>query len=318
MYRVGIDLGGTNIAVGVVDGENNIIGRGTVKTKAPRPAEEICDDIAYAVSLALKDCGKSINDIEAVGIGAPGSINPKTGVIGFSNNLQFAEVPIVKMLEERIGKKVNIDNDANAAALGEMIAGAGKGANNFVAITLGTGVGGGTIIEGKMLLGSNFAGGELGHTVIVMDGEPCNCGRKGCWEAYASATALIRQTKRKMEECKSSVMWDLVDGDIDKVNGKTAFDAMRKNDKAGTEVVDMYCKYVACGLINIINIFQPEILCIGGGISKEGDNLLSRIVPIVEKDRFSKNIEKQTVVKTAVLGNDAGIIGAAMLDKIYN
>lgn len=317
MYRVGIDLGGTNIAVGVVDENYKIIGNGKVKTNAPRPAEEICDDIARAVSMAVADAKLTMDDIGFVGIGAPGSINPITGMIGFSNNLGFENTPMVEMLESRIGKKVIIDNDANAAAVGEMLAGAGKGYNNIVAVTLGTGVGGGTIIDGKMLLGSNFAGGELGHTVIVMDGVQCNCGRKGCWEAYASATALIRQTKEKMLANKDSKMWDIVDGDIDKVNGKTAFDAMRLNDKAGTEVVDKYCDYVACGVINIINVFQPDVVCIGGGISKEGEVLVSRI----EKhnaERFSRNIDKQSEIKTAELGNDAGIIGAAMLDKIYN
>lgn len=317
MYRVGIDLGGTNIAVGVVNDKYEIIGEGKRKTNAPRPAEAICDDIAAATFDAIKNAGISIDDIECIGIGAPGSINPKTGVIGFSNNLGFNNVPMVELLENRIGKKIYIDNDANAAALGEMIAGAGKGTENFVAITLGTGVGGGTIINGKMLLGSNFAGGELGHTVIVHNGAQCTCGRKGCFEAYASATGLIRLTKEKMELCKDSKMWEIVNGNIDSVNGRTAFDAMRMDDKAGTEVVDAYCDYLACGITNIINVFQPEVLCIGGGVSKEGDNILNRINKVVVDERFSKNIERQTVIKTAVLGNDAGIIGAAMLDKIY-
>ncbi len=317
MYRIGIDLGGTNIAVGVVNDNYMIVGKGKRKTNAPRAAEAICDDIAAATFDAVEDAGISIDEVECIGIGAPGSVNPKTGVIGFSNNLGFNNVPIVELLEKRIGKKIYIDNDANAAALGEMVAGAGKGADNFVAITLGTGVGGGTIINGKMLLGSNFAGGELGHTVIVHGGAQCTCGRKGCFEAYASATGLIRLTKEKMQICKDSKMWELVNGDINLVNGRTAFDAMRLNDNAGTEVVDEYCDYLACGITNIINVFQPEVLCIGGGVSKEGENILTRVNKVVETERFSRNIEKQTVVKTAVLGNDAGIIGAAMLDKIY-
>ena len=317
MYRIGIDLGGTNIAVGVVDDNYNVIGKGKVKTNAPRPAEDICDDIARATKMAVEDAKLTMDDIGFVGIGAPGSINPITGIIGFSNNLGFENTPIVEMLEARLNKKVIIDNDANAAAVGEMLAGAGDGCNNIVAVTLGTGVGGGTIIDGKMLLGSNFAGGELGHTVIMLNGEPCTCGRRGCWEAYASATALVRQTKKKMLENKDSKMWEIVGGDIEKVNGKTAFDAMRADDKAGIEVVDQYCEYVACGVVNIVNVFQPEVVCIGGGISKEGDVLISRINKYID-ERFSKNIDKQSVIKTAQLGNDAGIIGAAMLDKIYN
>ena len=316
MYRVGIDLGGTNIAVGIVDDEYNIVGRGKIKTRAPRPAEEICDDIANAVEMALEEAKLTMADINSVGIGTPGAVNPQTGVISYSANLKFFDVNIVSLLESRIGTKVYIDNDANAAALGEMIAGAGKGAKDFIAITLGTGVGGGAIIDGKMLLGNNFGGGELGHTVIIHNGVQCGCGRKGCWETYASATGLIRQTKEKMLECKDSIMWKLVNGNIDKVNGRVAFDAMRQNDKAGIEVVDTYCEYIACGIVNIINIFQPEVLCIGGGISNEKSNLLDRINPILDRECYSKN-PVYTKLKTAELGNDAGIIGAAMLEKIY-
>ena len=317
MYRIGIDLGGTNIAVGVVDDNYNILGEGKIKTNAPRPAEEICDDIAKAVNIAVANAKLTMDDIGFVGIGAPGSVNPKTGIIGFSSNLGFENTPIVEMLAAKLNKKVIIDNDANAAAVGEMLAGAGAGCNNIVAVTLGTGVGGGTIIDGKMLLGSNFAGGELGHTVIVLNGEQCTCGRRGCWEAYASATALVKQTRAKMLENKDSKMWDIVGGNIENVSGKTAFDAMRLDDKAGIEVVDQYCDYVACGVVNFINVFQPEVVCIGGGISKEGDILISRINKHVD-ERFSRNIDKQSEIKTAQLGNDAGIIGAAMLDKIYN
>ena len=317
MYRIGIDLGGTNIAVGIVDQNNKIIARANEKTNAPRPCEEICESISIAVNNALKNANLTLDDISAIGAGIPGSINPETGLIGFSNNLGFSNVQITKMLEEKIGKKIFIDNDANAAALGEMIAGAGKNAKSFIAVTLGTGVGGGTIIDGKMLLGSNFAGGELGHTVIEVDGAECTCGRRGCFEAYSSATGLIRITKEVMMKNNDSKMWELVGDDITRVSGKTSFDAMRMGDKAGTEVVDIYCKYLACGITNIVNVFQPDVLCIGGGVSREGDNILSRIVPVVERERFSKNIDKQTEIKVAQLGNDAGIIGAASLSEIY-
>lgn len=317
MYVIGVDLGGTNIAAGVVDENYNIVGRGKVKTRAPRPPEEIADDMIAAVKMTIADAGLSDEDIALVGVGAPGTINPITGVIGFSNNLQFNNVPLKSLLEERYKAKFYIENDANAAAFGEYLAGAGKGTNNLVAITLGTGVGGGIIVDGKLIVGSNFAGGELGHVVIQKDGELCTCGRKGCWEAYASATGLIRQTKAAMEMDKNSVMWELCGGNIDNVNGRTAFDAMRKGDKSGKEVVDNYIDYLACGIVNVINIFQPEVLCIGGGISKEGETLLEPIRKYVEYNVFSKNIDKQTVIKTAELGNDAGIIGAAFLEKLY-
>lgn len=317
MYRLGIDLGGTNIAAGVVDEDYKIIGTGKVKTGAHRSNDEIADDMAKAARMAIKDAGIDISEITAMGIGSPGSVIPSKGIVATSNNLKFSNLPLCAMMKERLGVDFYIENDANAAAYGELLAGAGKGCKNFVAITLGTGVGSGIIIDGKIFSGSNNAGGELGHTVIVVDGEACTCGRKGCWETYASATALIRQTKAEMKANKESVMWKLCDGDIDRVNGKTAFDAMRENDESGIKVVNEYLRYVAIGITNVINIFQPEVLCIGGGISKEGDVLTKPITQLVTNERYSKNIEKQTVVKVAALGNDAGIIGAAFLDKLY-
>ena len=317
MYHLGIDLGGTNIAVGVVDENFKIVGRGKMKTNAPRPADEICDDMATAVKMAVENAGLTMDDIDTIGIGAPGSINPHTGMIAVSNNLQFEKVPMGPMLKERLGRDVFIENDASAAAYGEFLAGAGRGTQDMVAITLGTGVGGGIIIGGKLFSGSNLAGGELGHTVIVQGGEQCTCGRKGCWEAYASATGLIKLTKASMEANPNSKMWELCDGDINNASGRTAYDGMRADDEAAKEVVKKYEDYVACGITNMVNIFQPEVLCIGGGISKEGDTLLAPIVEVVDAERFTKNVEKQTVVKIAELGNDAGIIGAAYIHKLY-
>lgn len=317
MYYLGIDLGGTNIAAAVVDENYKIIGTGKVKTNCPRPAEEIAEDMYKAGMMAVESCGLKLDDIAEVGVGAPGSVNPKDGFICYSNNLGFVNLPLGEMLEKKFGRKVFLENDANAAAYGEQLAGAGKGTRQFVAITLGTGVGGGVIINGHILSGMNSAGGELGHAVIVKDGEPCTCGRNGCWEAYASATALIRQTKAAMLDDKQSKMWEIVDGDIEAVNGRTAFDGMRAGDETATAVVKAYCDYVACGLANVINIFQPEVICIGGGISKEGETLVAPIREYVERERYSKNVEKQTVIKAATLGNDAGIIGAAFLGNIY-
>lgn len=317
MYHLGIDLGGTNIAVGVVDENFNIVGRGKKKTNCPRPADEICDDMAAAARMAIEDAGLTMDDIDTIGIGSPGSINPFTGVIAVSNNLRFENVPMGAMLKERLGRDVFIENDASAAAYGEFLAGAGVGTNSMVAVTLGTGVGGGVVIDGKLFSGANLAGGELGHTVIVYDGAQCTCGRKGCWEAYASATALIRLTKESMEANKDSKMWELCGGKIENASGRTAYDGMRAGDKAATEVVNKYQDFVACGVTNMVNIFQPEVLCIGGGISKEGDTLLKPIAEVVARDRFSKNVEKQTEIKIAKLGNDAGIIGAAYIHKLY-
>ena len=314
MYRIGVDLGGTNIAVGVVDDEYKIIGKGKVETNAPRPAEEIFDDIKKAIDLAVADADLTMDDIACIGVGTPGSVNKDNGTIEFSNNLKFDNVPAKQMLEERTGKPCAFENDANAAALGEAFAGAGNGAKNLVAVTLGTGVGSGIILGGKVLGGVNYAAGEMGHTVIVVNGEQCNCGRKGCWERYASATALISQTKAKMQECPDSKMWELCEGDINNVSGRTAFNAMYAGDKAAKEVVDQYIYYVSVGVTNIVNTFQPEVVCIGGGISNEGDNLLDPIRKYVEEERYTKYSKKQTKICKAVLGNDAGIIGAALVE----
>lgn len=317
MYRIGIDLGGTNIVAGVVDENYKIIGKGKMKTNMPRPAEEIADDMAKTVMMAIEDAGITIDDIEVLGIGSPGAIDPIKGVVTYANNLSFYDLPITAMMKERIGKDFFVENDANAAAYGEYIAGAGQGTRNFVAITLGTGVGGGIIIDGKIYSGSNYAGGELGHTVISMNGEKCTCGRYGCWEAYASATALINQTKQAMCRYPDSLMWKLCEGDIENVSGITAFDAMRSNDPIGRMVVERYCEYVAVGLSNIMNIFQPDVICIGGGISNEGDTLTDPIKAFVTGENYARNVGHKTVIKTADLGNDAGIIGAAYLCDLY-
>jgi glucokinase len=314
MYRIGVDLGGTNIAVGVVDDNLKIIGRGKMKTNTPRPAEEIFDDIAKAVNLAVADAGVSMDQVSSIGVGTPGSVNKTSGHIEFANNLDFNNVPAKEMLEGRIGKPVYLDNDANCAALGEAVAGVGKGVSSFVAITLGTGVGSGIIIDNKILSGVNFAAGEMGHMVISVDGEQCNCGRRGCWERYASATALISQTKDAMRHNQDSLMWQLVNDNIDEVSGRTAFDAMRQGDETAKDVVAQYIYFVSAGIINIINALQPEIICVGGGIGHEGENLLEPIRKHVERERYSIYASKQTEICAAVLGNDAGIIGAALLD----
>lgn len=317
MFYLGIDLGGTNIVAGVVDDNFNIIAKGKVKTNSPRPAEQIVDDMAQAAKIAMDNAGLKISDIKYCGVGSPGSIDAETGTVLTANNLKFDMVPLKQMLESRLNCSVFVANDANAAAFGEMLAGAGRGTSNFVAITLGTGVGGGVIIDNKILTGCNGAGGELGHTVIVVDGEQCSCGRKGCWEAYASATALVRQTKEAMLNNQDSGLWELVGGKLDKVSGRTSFDGMRNGDKIAKAVVDNYVKYVAVGLVNMVNIFQPEVICIGGGISNEGETLIGPIREILSQQDYAKNNKKSVVLKTAQLGNDAGVIGAAFLGELY-
>lgn len=316
MYRLGIDLGGTNIVAGVVDEEYNIVAKASCKTDVPRPEKEICDSMAEVALEAIKKANITIEDVESIGIGVPGAVNPETGIIEYSANLFFHNWSVVEMMEERLNTKVKIENDANAAALGEYLAGSAKGAKNAVAITLGTGVGGGIIIDGKIYSGSNYAGAELGHMVIVKGGKDCACGRHGCWEAYASATGLINLTKEKIltEKPEFSYMLKLCDDDISNVSGRTAFDAMAEGDPLAKQVVEEYISYLATGIVNIINIFQPDVLCIGGGVSNQGENLLAPLRNIVESERYTKHNDKQTVICKCSLGNDAGIIGAAYLD----
>ena len=315
MYRIGVDLGGTNIATGVVNEKNEIIGRGKVKTRAPRPAEAIFDSIKEAVDMAVVNAGISYSDVASIGVGTPGSVNQDTGAIEFSNNLQFRNVPAKKMLEELLKKPVYLENDANAAALGEAVAGSGNGVPSFIAITLGTGVGSGIVLDGKIYRGSNFCGGEMGHTVICVDGIPCNCGRKGCWEKYASATALVSQAVEAMQGNKGSLLWQTCDGDLNKVDGRSIFEAYDMGDAVAKAVVDKYLYYVSVGLSNVINALQPDTVCIGGGISGQGEKILKPIRDMVKAERYSVYADKQTAIVPAELGNDAGIIGAALLGE---
>ena len=317
MYRIGVDLGGTNIAAGLVDENYNIIKKASVPTNPARGAEAIVDDISALCLRLCEEQGISVADIDAIGIASPGIANHTDGYVEYANNLPFNHLPICEMVSKGTGVgEVHVENDANAAAWGEAVAGAAKGADSSIMITLGTGVGGGIVLDGKVYSGFNYAGAELGHIVIEHNGRPCSCGRKGCWEAYSSATALIRMTKEKLDECaekgETTVMTELVEKK-GKVNGRTAFDAMRMGDRAGKEVVDMYLKYLACGIANIINIFQPRIITIGGGISGEGQSLIDALEPLVRAEQYGNGIVKLTDIRIAKLGNDAGIIGAAFL-----
>ncbi len=314
MYYMGIDLGGTNIAVAVVNEKMEIVASGKTPTGAERAGEEVIADMGKICLETIQKAGLTVDDIEYAGIATPGIADNQNGVVVYANNLHFKDFPIAKLLQSHVPfKKVYVANDANCAALGEAVAGSAKGVQNVVFITLGTGVGGGVIMDHKIYDGYNHAGAELGHVVICHGGRPCSCGRKGCWEAYSSATALIRYTKELMQENKDSLLWKLTDGNLDNVNGKTPFDAAQAGDATGKAVVDWYIDHLACGLTNMINIFQPEILCIGGGVCAQGDNLLIPLKEIIEKEQYAKDLSQKTDVRIASLGNDAGIIGAAAL-----
>jgi len=311
MYHIGVDLGGTNIAAAVVEESGAIVGRGSLP--CPRGAEAVADAMARAVCLAVEDWGGGMEQTGAVGVGSPGTIDPRRGMVELWSNLDFEHVPLAQMLSQRLdGREVLLENDANVAALGEYAAGAGRGARSMVAITLGTGVGGGAVLDGKLYTGSNYAGLEVGHMSIAHDGPVCTCGRRGCFETLASATALVRQACAAMEEHRDSLLWELAPTP-EQVNGKVVFAALERGDAAAGAVVDQYLKYLACGVVNLVNIFQPEVLCIGGGISQAGDVILKPVQEILDREDYARNIPRRTRLTRAVLGNDAGLIGAAML-----
>ena len=317
MYRIGIDLGGTNIAVGLVDESYKIVVKKTTPTLAKRESEAIVADMARLCREVCAEKNVDIKDIANIGVAAPGIANHRNGCVEYSCNLPFRRFPLVKALADELGveeSRVKIANDANAAAWGEAVAGAAKGTSNSIMVTLGTGVGGGIIIDNKIFSGFNAAAGEIGHIVIEQDGALCGCGRRGCWEAYSSATALVRMTKEAVEECERTGRYTSM-SKAERISGRTACDAMRAGDEVATEVYNRYVKYLANGITNMVNIFQPEVISLGGGVSNEGQSLIDAILPIVRAEQYGGDVVELTQLRIAELGNDAGIIGAAALEQ---
>lgn len=315
MMYIGIDLGGTNIAAGLIDKEGRILHKDSVKAKADRHYSEIIKDMAELSKKVTLDAGYTPEEIEWVGIGSPGSCDNENGILIYANNLGFLNTPMRAEFQKHFDVPVYMANDADCAAYGEAMVGNAKGTDSSVTVTLGTGIGGGIIIDRKIVSGYNFCGGELGHMVICMGGEQCSCGKKGCWEAYASATALVRQTKQAMEENPDSLMWKEAPS-LEDVSGRTAFDAAKKGDVLAQKVVDTYLYYVSVGISNIVTIFQSEKVLIGGGISNEGEYILEPIRKYVGEHDYCKT-DKKTQIAKAALANDAGIIGAAFLGAQY-
>ena len=312
-YTIGIDLGGTTMTAGLVNEDYEIVGKITWATRLPRPAEDLEKAMADLCREVAKQNGVDFSEVRYVGIGTPGSVNFTTGFVGYNTNFNYYDWNLGTDLEALLGCKVYVENDANAAAFGEYIAGGAKGYKDAVVITLGTGIGSGIILDGKILRGFNFAAGEMGHTVIVKDGRKCNCGRHGCWERYASARALSEDTKAAMREHRDTIMWDLVK-DIDHVNAKTSFDAMEKGDALAKQVVENWMEYVGCGIANVVNTFEPEVICIGGGVSNQGETLLGPVRAYVEKETHDITTGRIPEIRACVLRNDAGVIGAAALE----
>ena len=313
MY-IGIDLGGTNIAAAIVDSAGAITKRASLPTNAAAGANVVIDGLSSVCSSLI---GDSTEIPLSIGIGVPGTVNDEAWEVVFTPNLPFRNINIVSKLQEKYGCPVRLGNDSNCAALGETVAGGAMGAQDVVFLTLGTGIGGGIILGGRLHTGLSGAASELGHMVILTGGRKCGCGRLGCWESYASATGLIRTAIEFMGTHEESLLWELCGGLTDKVNGKAVFDAYRKGDQAAQKTVERYIEHLAAGIVNIINVLEPEMICVGGGISSAWDCLSEPLQALVDAEkyfRFSPYAPQTKIVK-AQLGNDAGIIGAAFLGR---
>lgn len=310
-YYIGIDVGGTFIKAGIVDKNGNIIADGKIASECDKGGDKLADNAATLVFELLEKSGINKEQIVGAGMGFPGFIDSKNGIVVYSNNVRLSDFPIVETMQAKLGLKVKVANDANVAALGEKMFGAGKDYNDMVMITLGTGVGAGIIIDGKLFEGNRSAGAEIGHMLLVHGGEQCTCGRKGCFEAYSSATALIRDTKRAMQNHKDSLMWEI--GSVDNVTGKTPFDYAKK-DKYAAEVVNNYIEMLGSALTDIANIFRPEAIIIGGGVCAQGDNLIVPLKQKIQSELFGADFgSPEVVLRVAELGNKAGLLGAAAL-----
>ena len=309
-YYIGIDLGGTFIKGGVVDGLGNILISDQTPTEKQFGGDRVVSNISMLIDKLLENASITKEEIVGIGIGSPGIIDSKAGAVVFSGNMRWTNFPLAVEVSKATGLPAKLANDANVAALGETKFGCGKDYENTILITLGTGVGGGIIIEGKLFEGTRSAGAELGHAVILAGGELCTCGRKGCFEAYASATALIRDTKRAMEADKSSKMWEI--GGLDNVTGKTPFDYY-DTDASAKKVVDNYIMMLGTGITNLANEFRPQAIILGGGVCAQGERLIKPLQEFLNREIFAREKGPQVKLLIATLGNKAGLSGAAAL-----
>lgn len=311
--RVGIDVGGTGTKIGIVNDDNEILDTITIPTLVERPQEDVIRDIAGGVNALLEKNGIPIERCRGVGAGVPGTIDKKNGIVKYANNLRWKEVPFVNEMNKYLKLPVYIANDADCAALGEVKKGAARQCKDAVMLTLGTGVGGGVVLNGEIFEGSMPGGCELGHMVVEMNGEPCTCGRRGCLEACASATAVVRNAKRKMEQHPDSELWKLCEGDPAKLVVAHPFLAAKKGDQAASEVVDDFVRYLSAGIVNIVNIFRPEKVLLGGGIADGKFVPLEKIEANVKHENYGWEYNSMPEIVNAELGNKAGVIGAANL-----
>ena len=311
-YYLGLDVGGTAIKMGLFKETDELIEKLNFPT---RTVEYLVDDIYQNIINLFNKNSINIDDLKGIGIGFPGHVDGETGIVVYSNNLVAHNFDIVGKLKEKINTYIRISNDANVAALGEFHFGKGKDFQNIVFVTLGTGVGGGIIVDGKMLEGKNGAGAEIGHMVISTNGHLCSCGRRGCFETYASATALIRNARVAMINNPTSLLWEIAESP-EKLGGFTFFEALERKDKVATIIFEQYIEDLADGLTNLANIFRPDALILGGGISYRGDVLMEPLQQRLEKMIYGGQWNARVELMISELKNDAGIYGAyAMCSK---
>lgn len=310
---VGIDLGGTGIKIGVLDTDYNILKQTAIATNADRPSEQIIADMGNTAAELLKLFGYEKTDCLGVGVGSPGTIDSQNGVVLYSNNIRWENVPLAQELKKYIDVPVFVNNDANCAALGEVAKGAAKGCKNALFLTLGTGVGGGIVLNGRIFEGGHAGGAELGHIRIRSNGRRCTCGRLDCLEAYASASALIKDAKEMAKEHKESMLWELCGGNLEQMNAKIPFDAADADDACGKTLITNYVEYLADGITDLVNIFRPDKVVLGGGVCAQKEKLTKPLTRYMRENCFGGGIAYLPEIVIAENGNDAGIIGAASL-----
>ena len=314
MLYIGIDLGGTGIKAGVVDEQGNILYKDSCPTGVERGYAAVIRDMAQIALTVARKTSHEMSEMKAIGIGIPGIMDQRTGIVPFCTNLAWHDVPIIEEMKQYTDLPVYVDNDATVAGLAESVKGVSAGTKDSVFVTLGTGVGGGVIMNGKVFSGAHGVASEIGHMVTVAGGLPCTCGKRGCWERYASATALIRAGRVLCAEKPNCPLMKAVDGDIRTITAKDVIDLAMEGDEDCTKIFENYIYHLVVGLTNLINVYDPEVIVLGGGVSHCGDFLLNAVRSLLPKYVFFKTMPYARV-ELAKLTNDAGIIGAAMLGR---
>jgi glucokinase len=303
-FVIGIDLGGTKISGAFSDIDGNVLSKHTIPTNADEGDIAVLNRITSVIDYVIAAAGKTVDEVKAIGIGSPGPLDPKTGAIIETPNLPFTNFNLVKPIRDKYKIPTYLENDANAATIGEHIFGAGKGTENMVYITVSTGIGGGAIINGKIYRGSTANALEIGHTTLLSNGPRCNCGNYGCAEVLASGTAIGRQAREAVEAGKKTSL-----GDYSNVTSYEVFKEAEKGDEVAVDILDNSLTYLGICVANVVNSFDPEIVVIGGGVSKGGDIVFDKVKEVVQK-RTLKPMRDLCKIVPAGLGTDAGVIGA--------